>query len=133
MDLGFTEITFQSAMVNYDMSKCADIDLTENISCGVCVPCEVDADCQPIGIDPLIMQMFNGEPLAQIAGALLTILLGSVLGLILGVPYTYIKGKLTRLGTYLPLGVFLAMGGAVAYVFGDALIDWYLRTMVDLY
>ena len=75
INLGFTKVAIKSALVNYDMGECADIDITQNISCGVCVPCKVDSDCEPIGIDPLIMQMFAGEPLAQIAGALLIDLL----------------------------------------------------------
>lgn len=60
------------------------------------------------------------------AGALLTIMLGSVLGLLIGVPVTWLRGKLTALNTYLPLGVFLAMGAAVTYVYGEAIIAWYL-------
>jgi hypothetical protein len=75
INLGFTKIAIQDASVTYGMNKCADIDITENISCGVCVPCEVDTDCAPIGIDPLISQMFAGETLAQIAGSLLLDLL----------------------------------------------------------
>lgn len=59
-------------------------------------------------------------------GALLTILLGSVLGLVIGVPVAYLQGKLEAMGTYLPLGTFLAMGAAVAFVWGAPLIDWYL-------
>jgi hypothetical protein len=31
------------------------------------------------------------------------------------------------MGTYLPLGTFLALGAAVTYLWGDALIDWYLQ------
>lgn len=64
------------------------------------------------------------------AGALLTIMLGSALGLLLGVPYTWIRGRLHALNTYLPLGVFLAMGGAVTYLWGDWIIDWYVRFIV---
>jgi hypothetical protein len=75
IDLGFTDIEIHDAYVSYDMSKCASIELTDNISCGICVPCEVDADCQPISIDGVLLQLFQGEPLAQIAGALLLDLL----------------------------------------------------------
>ncbi|MEM1029227.1 MAG: hypothetical protein AAGN82_02705 [Myxococcota bacterium] len=75
INLGFTEVSIGNANVNYDMAKCANIDLTENISCGVCVPCEVDSDCNPIQVDPLLTQIFAGEPLAQIASALLVDLL----------------------------------------------------------
>lgn len=75
IDLGFTKVDIQSATVSYDMSTCADVDITADISCGVCVPCKVDNDCQPIAVDPVINDMFAGEPLAQIAGALLINLL----------------------------------------------------------
>ena len=61
-----------------------------------------------------------------ISGALLTVFLGSLLGLLIGVPLMGMRGRLTLLGTYLPLGTFLAMGAAVAYGWGDALIGWYL-------
>jgi len=60
-------------------------------------------------------------------GVLLTILLGSVLGLVIGVPITWIRGKLVRMNTYLPLGVFLAMGAAIAHAWGDDIIRWYIE------
>ena len=62
-----------------------------------------------------------------IPGMLLTILLGSFLGLVLGVPFSWWRGKLTLLGTYLPLGTFLAMGAAIAHGWGDLLVAWYLE------
>ncbi len=71
IDLGFTEIEINDANVQYKMPVCADIELSNNISCGVCVPCEKDADCAPIDIDPLVSQLFASDPLAQIAAALL--------------------------------------------------------------
>ncbi len=71
IDLGFKEIKIQDANVSYGMHACAKIDLTESISCGVCVPCKVDSDCTPIGIDPLIKDLFKGDALAQIAGSFL--------------------------------------------------------------
>lgn len=64
------------------------------------------------------------------AGALLTLLLGSVFGLILGIPVQYVRGRLSPLGTYLPLGVFLAMGAAIAHVWGDGIIGWYMSTIL---
>jgi leader peptidase (prepilin peptidase)/N-methyltransferase len=57
----------------------------------------------------------------------LTILLGSVLGIAIGVPITWFSGRLVRMETYLPLGTFLAMGAAVAYLWGEAIIGWYLN------
>ncbi len=71
IDLGFTEIEINDANIQYKMPVCADIDITSNISCGVCVPCEQDVDCAPINIDPLIGDLFASDPLAQIASALL--------------------------------------------------------------
>lgn len=71
IDLGFTEIEIHDANVQYKMPVCADIEITSNLSCGVCVPCETDSDCKPIEIDPLIGDLFASDPLAQIAAALL--------------------------------------------------------------
>ena len=60
-------------------------------------------------------------------GALLTVFLGSALGLVIGVPLAWLQGKLEAMGTYLPLGTFLAMGATVAYLWGEPLIRWYLN------
>ncbi len=75
INLGFKKVKIQDANVQYAMPKCADIDITENISCGVCVPCEVDSDCQPIDLDNVMSDLFKGDPLAQIAGSMLIDLL----------------------------------------------------------
>ncbi len=75
IDLGFKKIKIQDANVSYGMNACANIDITESISCGVCVPCKVDGDCKPIQIDPLVSNLFKGDPLAQIAGSFLVDLL----------------------------------------------------------
>jgi hypothetical protein len=75
IDVGFAEIQIQDANVFYGMSSCASVDIIQNISCGVCVPCQVDADCAPIPVDQLVFDLFKGEALAQIAGALLLDLL----------------------------------------------------------
>jgi leader peptidase (prepilin peptidase) / N-methyltransferase len=61
-----------------------------------------------------------------LGGTLLTIMLGSLLGLLIGVPYTWLQGRLRALETYLPLGVFLAMGAAIVHGWGDAIIAAYL-------
>jgi hypothetical protein len=75
IDVGFKKIKIQDANVAYGMNKCAKIDITESISCGVCVPCKVDSDCKPIAVDPLVLNLFKGDPVAQIAGSLLINLL----------------------------------------------------------
>jgi len=64
------------------------------------------------------------------AGVLLTLFVGSVLGVVLGVPAMWVRGRLAPMQTYLPLGLFLALGGAVTIVWGPALIDWYLRALL---
>ena len=60
------------------------------------------------------------------AGALLTIFLGALAGSIVFGPVAL------RTGRPVPFGTFLALGAAIAFVFGDALFDWYLRTAVPL-
>ncbi len=64
-------VEIHDANVQYLMPICAEIQITENIACGICVPCEVDADCQPINVSVLIPQLFASDPLATIAFALL--------------------------------------------------------------
>lgn len=63
-------------------------------------------------------------------GVLLTLFIGSVLGLVLGVPASWVRGRLAPMQTYLPLGLFLALGGAVTIVWGQALVDWYIRALL---
>lgn len=78
-----------------------------------------------LGIGDIHMMAMIGAFLG-VAGALLTVFLGSALGLLIGVPLAWIRGQLEALGTYLPLGTFLAMGATVAYLWGEPLIRWYL-------
>lgn len=78
-----------------------------------------------LGVGDIHMMAMVGAFLG-ISGTLLTIFLGSLLGLVLGVPFTWWRGRLTLLGTYLPLGTFLAMGGAMAHGWGEVLVQWYL-------
>ena len=78
-----------------------------------------------LGVGDIHMMALVGAFLG-VSGTLLTILLGSLLGLVVGIPLTYARGGLTVLGTYLPLGTFLALGAAVAHVWGDAIIAMYL-------
>jgi leader peptidase (prepilin peptidase) / N-methyltransferase len=70
----------------------------------------------------LLVGAFTGVP-----GMLLTLLLGSVLGLLIGVPLTALRGRTAIIGSYLPLGTFLAMGAAVAHIWGSVIVDAYLR------
>lgn len=78
-----------------------------------------------LGVGDIHMMAMVGAFLG-IGGSLLTVFLGSLLGLLIGVPIAALRGDLQAMGTYLPLGTFLAMGGAVAYIWGEPLIHWYL-------
>lgn len=78
-----------------------------------------------LGVGDIHMMAMIGA-FVGFSGALLTILLGSVLGLAIGVPLAWFSGKLEAMGTYLPLGTFLAMGAAIVFFWGDPLIRWYL-------
>jgi len=59
-------------------------------------------------------------------GVVETVFLGSVLALIVFGPMAAFSKRL------IPLGVFLAAAGAVAYGWGDALVVWYLTAVVGL-
>ncbi|MGH7531397.1 MAG: prepilin peptidase [Gemmatimonadales bacterium] len=52
-------------------------------------------------------------------GVLLTVFAGAALGSLIFIPLSLKKKRLV------PFGVFLAVGAAVAFVFGDAIITWY--------
>jgi leader peptidase (prepilin peptidase)/N-methyltransferase len=52
-------------------------------------------------------------------GVLLTIFAGALLGTLIFVPLSLRKKRLV------PFGVFLAVGAGVAFVWGDAIIEWY--------
>jgi leader peptidase (prepilin peptidase)/N-methyltransferase len=78
-----------------------------------------------LGVGDIHMMAMIGA-FVGLGHALLTILLGSALGLAIGVPLAWVSGKLEVLGTYLPLGTFLALGAAVAYLWGEPMIQWYL-------
>jgi leader peptidase (prepilin peptidase)/N-methyltransferase len=82
-----------------------------------------------LGVGDIHMMAMIGA-FTGIAGALLTVLFGSLLGLVIGVPLSWWRGRLTLLGTYLPLGTFLAIGAAIAFLWGPALVDWYLRLAI---
>jgi leader peptidase (prepilin peptidase) / N-methyltransferase len=76
-----------------------------------------------LGVGDIHMMAMVGAFLGPI-GAAVTVFLGSFLGLMIGVPYTAIRGR-TVIGAYLPLGVFLALGAVFAHVWGDLIIRWY--------
>ncbi|HKJ93445.1 MAG TPA: prepilin peptidase [Longimicrobiales bacterium] len=82
-----------------------------------------------LGVGDIHMMAMVGA-FVGLSGAILTIMLGSVFGLLIGVPLMSLKGRLRFLGTYLPLGTFLALGAAVAYIWGPAIIGWYLALVL---
>ena len=56
----------------------------------------------------------------------LTIFLGSVLALLVFGPISMISKRLV------PLGVFLAAAGGIAYQWGDVIITWYTTSVVGM-
>lgn len=79
-----------------------------------------------LGVGDIHMMAMVGAFLG-LQGVIITMLLGSIFGLVIGVPIMWARGNQAVLGTYIPLGVFLAMGGAVAHGWGDLLTRWYLQ------
>lgn len=71
INLGFTQIPIGDANVFYGMDRCASIEISNDISCGVCVPCKEDADCDSIPIQPLVNDIFDNDPLATVAATVL--------------------------------------------------------------
>ncbi|MEM7418042.1 MAG: A24 family peptidase, partial [Gemmatimonadota bacterium] len=70
-------------------------------------------------------------------GVALTIFLGSVLALVTMLARSVIITLRTgsdddELDRLIPFGVFLAAGGGVAYVWGDAIVRWYLESVIGL-
>ncbi len=78
-----------------------------------------------LGIGDIHMMAFIGA-FTGWSGALLTLMLGSFAGLLIGVPFTWLRGRLSPMATYLPLGTFLAIGGAITYFWGEAIVAWYV-------
>jgi leader peptidase (prepilin peptidase) / N-methyltransferase len=60
-----------------------------------------------------------------IKGALITLIISSFLGSILGIFLILAKGRKTN--TAIPFGPFLAAGSALAFFFGEPLWEWYFR------
>jgi leader peptidase (prepilin peptidase) / N-methyltransferase len=80
---------------------------------------------EALGVGDIHMMLFVGAFLG-LPGMLLTLMLGSLLGVVIGVPLTWLQGRLAAMSTYLPLGTFLALGAAVAHIWGPAILDWYM-------
>ncbi len=59
-------------------------------------------------------------------GVLLTIFLGALLGSVIFGPISFKTGKLV------PFGIFLAAGAAVTYGWGDAIIGWYVTSILNM-
>ncbi|NUP11130.1 MAG: hypothetical protein HOW73_34225 [Polyangiaceae bacterium] len=62
------------ANVEYGMNVCASITLAD-LSCGVCVPCRVDDDCQDINLDDFAGELFPG-----VGGAVIAFLFDQIFG-----------------------------------------------------
>jgi len=71
IDVGIKKITIKDAFVTYEMPLCASVKINETLSCGICVPCKEDADCKPISVQPLIVDLFKGDAIATLAGIVL--------------------------------------------------------------
>ena len=81
-----------------------------------------------LGVGDIHMMAMVGAFLG-VQGVFITMLLGSLLGLLIGVPYVWSRGNGAVIGTYIPLGVFLAGGAGIAHAWGDLLIQSYLRVL----
>ena len=67
---GFDQIG--DADITYGMNVCADVTVgsgNDKVSCGVCVPCQVDSDCNNIDIDQVAGDAFG--PIGSLAAAFL--------------------------------------------------------------
>jgi leader peptidase (prepilin peptidase)/N-methyltransferase len=84
-----------------------------------------------LGVGDIHMMAMVGAFLGP-GGAFLTILLGSFLGLVIGVPLVWARGRLAPLGSYLPLGTFLALGAAIAHAWGASMLGWYMGSVLGM-
>lgn len=80
---------------------------------------------QAMGGGDIKMMMMVGAFLGP-WGVALTVFLGSLLALLVFGPVSALSKRL------IPLGVFLAAGGGVAYVWGEAMVRWYMTSIVGL-
>ncbi|MEZ4220827.1 MAG: hypothetical protein R3B13_07830 [Polyangiaceae bacterium] len=63
-------VKINNSVLKYPMKACASVELFDK-KCGLCVPCKTDAECTPIDLDPIVTDLFKGDPLATIAAAFL--------------------------------------------------------------
>jgi len=80
---------------------------------------------QAMGGGDVKMMMMVGT-FVGIWGVALTIFLGSVLALLVFGPVSMVSKRL------IPLGVFLAAAGAIAYQWGEPIINWYTTSVVGM-
>jgi len=74
---------------------------------------------EAMGGGDIKMMAMVGSFVADWRKVLLTVFLGALLGSLIFVPLSLKKKRLV------PFGVFLALGAAVTFVMGDAIIAWY--------
>jgi leader peptidase (prepilin peptidase) / N-methyltransferase len=78
-----------------------------------------------IGFGDVKMVMMIGAFLG-LQGTLLTVIVGSVLGSVIGLAFIYLTGK--NASTYeLPFGSFLGVAASVVAVLGEPVLRWYLK------
>ena len=71
------------------------------------------------------MMMMVGSFLG-VWGVAMSVFLGSVFALLVFGPISWLTNRL------IPLGIFLAAGAALAYGWGDAILEWYTTTMLGM-
>jgi leader peptidase (prepilin peptidase) / N-methyltransferase len=78
-----------------------------------------------LGFGDVKMVMMIGAFLG-LQGTLLTVIVGSVLGSVIGLVFIYLTGK--NASTYeLPFGSFLGVAASAVAVFGERVMGWYLK------
>jgi hypothetical protein len=75
LDIGIKKIAIKDSVVHYGMNVCASVELFDDKSCGICVPCREDKDCGKINVDQVVGDLFAGDALASLAAGFLIDLL----------------------------------------------------------